>query len=397
MSLLRHIALGALFCGLGAGYPAFAQSGGADPSANAVHQLLSQFPKGGPGLVARVRDIATSDHSALGDLVDLLATANANQTSAIGTALGEAALAAVKTDPSYAHNIQSSMVAATDLGHVKNAAELGSDQPKIGNTISIKDEVNGTTEKGTQALLAGNGIYLDEQVKTGLSGKAEFLFADRTNLTVGPVTDLRLDRFVYNPGADGNVVVVASTGAFRFITGIQPHDDYKIETPFATMGVRGTQFIVSLNRDNEAIQLNSGEVIVTTISNQVVTMNIPGSVLLIDSYGRTQNAPPTNQPIVNFADLGPPVTNTQLADALSSFSAVAGDTAIGATGGGGGGGESGTSGGGGQSGGVSGPSNPVNFATNQNQTDSFQPPTFTVSTPGTNAPTSLNSSVSPSR
>ena len=43
-----------------------------------------------------------------------------------------------------------------------------------------------------------------------------------------------------------------------------------------------------------------------------------------------------SQPLVNFADLGPPVTNTALSDALAAFAAVTSDTTIGAAGGGGG-------------------------------------------------------------
>jgi len=403
MQFVRIPALAALLIGaiIALGSLAFAQGGSgsssriaqflADPS-----KLLAQYPDGGDGLVKEVRDLATSQSSTLGPLIDLLATANANQTSAIGTALGEAAVTAVKTDPSYAHTIQSALVAATDAGHRHGASDIGSAQPKIGNTVTTKDEVNGTTERGTQPLLAGNGLYLDEQVHTGTTGKAQFLFADRTNLTVGPVTDIRLDQFVYNPGADGNVVLAATSGTFRFITGIQPHEDYKIQTPFATMGVRGTQFIMSLAPDNEEIQLNSGEVIVTTISNQVVSLNVPGAVLVIDSYGNTTSQPPTNQPIVNFADLGPPVTNTQLADALSSFSAIAGDTTIGAAGGGGGGGgEAGTGGGGG---GADPAPTPLNLAIRQPQlADAFQMPSITASAPDIETPTSLGSSVSPSR
>jgi len=403
MQFVRILALAALLIGaiIALGSLAFAQGGSgsssriaqflADPS-----KLLAQYPDGGDGLVKEVRDLATSQSSTLGPLIDLLATANANQTSAIGTALGEAAVTAVKTDPSYAHTIQSALVAATDAGHRHGASDIGSAQPKIGNTVTTKDEVNGTTERGTQPLLAGNGLYLDEQVHTGTTGKAQFLFADRTNLTVGPVTDIRLDQFVYNPGADGNVVLAATSGTFRFITGIQPHEDYKIQTPFATMGVRGTQFIMSLAPDNEEIQLNSGEVIVTTISNQVVSLNVPGAVLVIDSYGNTTSQPPTNQPIVNFADLGPPVTNTQLADALSSFSAIAGDTTIGAAGGGGGGGgEAGTGGGGG---GADPAPTPLNLAIRQPQlADAFQVPSITASAPDIETPTSLGSSVSPSR
>ena len=165
------------------------------------------------------------------------------------------------------------------------------------------------------------------------------------------------------------------------------------------MGVRGTQFIVSMNPINESIQLNFGEVIVTTISHQVVDLNIPGSVLLIDSYGNTQPQPPTNDPIVNFADLGPPVTNTQLADALSSFSAVTGNSSIGATGGGGGGGGGEATGGGGgldlPSGTIPGLPPPPNGGGTKQTAALFSAPALTSSS--SESTSSVSSSTSPTK
>jgi hypothetical protein len=317
-----------------------------DPAA-----LLAQFPDGGQQMVARVRDLAASDASTLSALVGLLATANTNQTNAIGTGLGQTAVLAVKTDPPYANAIQQA-IARTSTNRA-NKVGPGSVQPKIGSAVITKDKVDGQTERGTQPIAAGTVVYLDEMVRTGVTGRAEILLADRTNLTIAPVTEIRLDKFVYDPdGASGNVVVVATLGAFRFITGLQPHENYEIKTPVATMGVRGTEFLAVVKPDGAEIQLNSGAVIVTTISGNVVPMNVPRTVLSVDSQGNTQGPTPVSQPLVNFADLGPPVTNTALSDALAAFAAVTGDTTIGAAGGGGGG-ESGTGGGGVGGGGLS--------------------------------------------
>jgi hypothetical protein len=347
-----------------------------DPAA-----LLAQFPDGGEQMVARVRDLAGSDASTLSALVGLLATANTNQTNAIGTGLGQTAVLAVKTDPAYASAIQQA-IARTSTNRV-NKVGPGSTQPKIGSAVITKDQVDGQTERGTQPIAAGTVVYLDEMVRTGVTGKAELLLADRTNLTVAPTTEIRLDKFVYDPGgASGNVVLVATLGAFRFITGVQPHENYEIKTPVATLGVRGTEFIAVVQRDGAEIQLNAGEVIVTTISGKVVPMNVPRTVLSVDSQGNTQGPTPVSQPLVNFADLGPPVTNTALSDALAAFAAATGDTTIGAAGGGGGG-ESGTGGGGGVGGGLGGVGTPNPNNVTITEPDIFFPPTITPPTPPT--------------
>ncbi len=176
-------------------------------------------------------------------------------------------------------------------------------------------------------------------MRTGSTGKAQLLFADRTNLTVAPMTNIRLDKFVYDPGGgtQGNVVVVATEGSFRFITGILPHEDYSIKTPYATMGIRGTEFICVITSSGLQVQVISGVVIVTTISGQVITLTA-GQLLSVSTTGVPSGPTQASDPIVNFADLGPPITNTSFADALNAFSAVTGGQGTGATGAGGGGG-----------------------------------------------------------
>ena len=124
-------------------------------------------------MVAQVRDLTGSDASTLSALVGLLATANTNQTNAIGTGLGQTAVLAVKTDPAYANAIQQA-IARTSTNR-PNKVGPGSLQPKIGSAVITKDQVDGQTERGTQPIAAGTVVYLDELVRTGdRQGRASF-------------------------------------------------------------------------------------------------------------------------------------------------------------------------------------------------------------------------------
>jgi hypothetical protein len=301
-------------------------------------------------MISQVRELTLANHANLPYLLEVLANANPAQGTAIGTGLGQAALASVKTDQAYATAIQQAIAdkgGGWAAGAANNAGGGGSAQPKIGSTVTTVDEVTGETEKGTQTITTGTAVYADELVRTGTSGKAQLLFADRTNLTVAPMTEIHLDKFVYDPsgGAQGNVVVVATSGAFRFITGQLPHEDYQIKTPVATMGIRGTEFIVVVcDRAAAAssgcgiqVQVLSGVVVVNTISGATVTLTA-GQLVSVDSQGHPSTVTLVADPIVNFADLGPPLTNTSYADALDAFTAVTGGVDTGATGSGGGGG-----------------------------------------------------------
>jgi hypothetical protein len=77
-------------------------------------QVLADFPNGGPLMISLIRQLAIADHADLALIIDLLATANADQANATGTALGQAALASVTTDQAYAYRIQTALAAVNN-------------------------------------------------------------------------------------------------------------------------------------------------------------------------------------------------------------------------------------------------------------------------------------------
>jgi hypothetical protein len=110
-------------------------------------------------------------------------------------------------------------------------------QTRIGTANSVKPEATGSIA-GT--LSAGSGVHQSENVHTGSAGQADLRFLDNSNLTVGPGSNVRLDKFVYDPNkGTGDVAIEASRGAFRFVTGSQGKGTVRIKTPSGTLGVRG--------------------------------------------------------------------------------------------------------------------------------------------------------------
>jgi hypothetical protein len=110
-------------------------------------------------------------------------------------------------------------------------------QQQIGTANSVKPEASGSIA-GT--LAAGSGVHASETVRTGSAGQAGLRFLDSSNLTVGPGSSVRLDKFVYDPNrGTGGVALDATRGAFRFSTGGQNRGEVKIKTPSGTLGIRG--------------------------------------------------------------------------------------------------------------------------------------------------------------
>ncbi len=123
-------------------------------------------------------------------------------------------------------------------------------QSKIGIASTARNQVERITAGGSRALSSGGDVFLNERVRTGEESQAQLVFLDETNLGVGPKSEVKLDRFVYNPDrGTGRVVVNAGRGVFRFVTGSQDPKNYTVKTPIATIGVRGTDFHLLVERD----------------------------------------------------------------------------------------------------------------------------------------------------
>jgi hypothetical protein len=107
----------------------------------------------------------------------------------------------------------------------------------IGTANSVKPEASGSIA-GT--LSVGSGVHANETVRTENSGQAGLQFNDRSNLTVGPSSSVRLDKFVYDPNkGTRSMAIEATRGAFRFSSGGQNGGEIRVKTPSGTLGIRG--------------------------------------------------------------------------------------------------------------------------------------------------------------
>lgn len=176
----------------------------------------------------------------------------------------------------------------------------------IGNARSVTNQVDGILRGATRSLAAGSDVFTNELIRTGDAATAQLVFLDNTNLNVGPRSAVTLDRFVYNPDRNtGRVVVRASRGVFRFVTGSQPPRDYTIRTPIATIGVRGTVFDLLVDRDKIIVVLVEGAIVVTTAQGRSVSLTVPGTAVTIYAGGRISGPAPWTGTIFDTASNAP--------------------------------------------------------------------------------------------
>jgi hypothetical protein len=193
-------------------------------------------------------------------------------------------------------------------------------QTRVGEAVLIKNQVVNVTTAGQ--INVGDGVLRDETVQTGADSAARLVMADSTNLSLGANASLKLDRSVFNDEHSyRDIAIRLTSGAFRFVTGHSEKTAYKITTPLATIGVRGTILDILSQRGNSTIVLQEGAASVCTLSFQCVQLTEPGDTAIITSTGGKVTIQKTSTPpwtfsstcssaaglctVTDFADAGP--------------------------------------------------------------------------------------------
>ena len=123
----------------------------------------------------------------------------------------------------------------------RDAQAAISDQITIGNTRVVVRTVIGNFEGEIRTLALEDDVYHNELIETEQDSATKLLFLDETTLTLGPDSSVVLDRFVFDPDPSRAAFVMTATkGIFRFASGKLPKNAYRLHTPAATIGIRGT-------------------------------------------------------------------------------------------------------------------------------------------------------------
>jgi hypothetical protein len=183
-------------------------------------------------------------------------------------------------------------IAATLLAAVvalAAAAVSAHAQERVGIAAAVNGTVDYTAFDATSAVAASTGqnLFLNDSVSSAAQSGMQMLLLDESVFTLGPQSDLTIDRYVYDPDAGAAALGASMTrGAFRFVSGaISDLDSREVElqTPSATIGVRGT-IVGVLARPDEVTVLLLGPGRHNNASERrgaVVVRNSQGSVELL--------------------------------------------------------------------------------------------------------------------
>lgn len=162
-----------------------------------------------------------------------------------------------------------------------NFASAAGEVAAIGVVDDVRNEAFGTIPGSQPArLVLDRPLHRDEHVKTGNDALLRVVFADSTTLLLGANSEMNLDRFIYSgTKGTGQAVMKMSSGIFRFVSGNIDKKGVALVTPLATIGIRGTDFIVDVAPNGTTrVSVLSGLVEMQSLKGGGVVAIAPGQV-----------------------------------------------------------------------------------------------------------------------
>ena len=171
----------------------------------------------------------------------------------------------------------------------------------IGNVDKL--EGNGVIDRNKTDITLEQELPIEQYdtVKTG-NGKVGILFIDDTRVDVTQHSKLIIDEFVYDPNTKkGKLNLSAKLGTIKYASGQiakTSRQDITITTPTATIGVRGTDFSMTIDElgSSTIILLPSCDVNGNCLVGEISVESAAGQVILNQAFQATQVFVPENPP-----------------------------------------------------------------------------------------------------
>lgn len=151
-----------------------------------------------------------------------------------------------------------------------------------------------TNHAGSYPLEKGNELDAGDTVITGNDGRVQLRFTDGGLVSLMPNSRFAVEEYSQpSANSEGSVSVNLLKGGLRALSGSigkKDQDSYKLKTDVATLGIRGTQFVVVM--DGDAMRVHVGQ----------------GSVALFNDFGEL--LVPMGQHAEVFPGQAPVISNT---------------------------------------------------------------------------------------
>lgn len=143
--------------------------------------------------------------------------------------------------------------------------------PAAGEVVLVAGPAFVQTEAGRTPLARGAALKAGQTLFTGEGGFVHVRMADGGMVAVRPLSEFHIDVFDYQGDvATDRVRYQLREGVARSVTGGVGEvnkDAFRLNTPVAAVGVRGTDFVVATDNARSRVAVNSGAVVVAALGS----------------------------------------------------------------------------------------------------------------------------------
>ena len=186
-----------------------------------------------------------------------------------------------------------------------------------------------SADGASQAVDRGTAVRVGDRIETGAGGHVHLRFVDGARLSVRPLSRLQIENYSRSDEQSALTAIKfrLDEGVVRSITGAwgeAARDRFRLNTPVAAIGVKGTDFVVKSDANNTLASVYTGAIMLTPLSpacsaslgpclngsERLLSEDMKGQMLSLD---RLQASPQLVPAIDLLAQRAQPVVVAELA------------------------------------------------------------------------------------
>lgn len=147
-------------------------------------------------------------------------------------------------------------------------------QESVGTVSFVIGESNAKQANGVaKAIKKGDQVLAGQSIETGVNGHVHLKLVDGAFVSVRPGSRFRIEEYQYdaNEPKKSRIKFMLEQGTARSITGKAGEaakEAYRLNTPLAAIGIRGTDFVVSTEADVTRVVVQSGAIVMSPLNDE---------------------------------------------------------------------------------------------------------------------------------
>ncbi|MBU6376102.1 MAG: FecR domain-containing protein, partial [Bdellovibrionales bacterium] len=189
----------------------------------------------------------------------------------------------------------------------QSSSELAGRMVSVTGKVMIRQEA-GSHSKNLRPAQPGKEVFVGDVISTPSDGRVKILLQDRSILDIGPSSLFRVDQMKIASAQNRQVASTMAYGSVRAAVTkkLEGRSQFKVRTSSATMGVRGTEFVVKSDlHDLQGLKNLSQSKIeklpehqysnteVTVLQGKVEVRTSPAALLPSSTTGRAPGSAPS--------------------------------------------------------------------------------------------------------